>query len=71
MKELIKDINNKRKANKNKWWFYSGKTLSGQDFKIKAYNTWIQRLEIGDLIYSSGMDIKVSEFNNILESNLK
>lgn len=71
MKELLKEINKTRKENKGTWWFYSGKTLSGMDFKLKAYGTWIQILQIGDLTYSSGMDIKVSEFNNFLESNLK
>lgn len=69
--KLLKDINRVRKTNKDSWYFISGQTTSGMNFKIKAFNTWIQKLEIGDLTYSSGMDIKVSEFNDFLRSNLK
>lgn len=68
--DAIKIINQERKANKNKWTFYSGVSLSGKPFKIKFYNTWVQRLEIEGKIASSGMDISVKEFNEFLEKHL-
>ena len=69
--ELIKHINSHRRRNKNQWWTYMATTPGGMEFKIKAYNTWIQRLELGDLTYSNSMDAKVSEFTTFLKEILK
>lgn len=66
----IKIINKTRKENKNKWYFMQ-LTVNGMDISLKGYNTWIQKLIIGNMENSSGMDIKVSEFNEFLKSNLK
>lgn len=64
--ETLKEINKNRKACKDNWWVYSGKTTQGEEIKIKAYNTWIQKMQIGDVKYSGGMDISVKEFSKYL-----
>jgi len=68
--KAIYTINKKRLNNKNKWYVLQ-LNVNGVDISLKGYNTWIQRLEIGNLNYSSGMGISVSEFKNFLQDTLK
>jgi len=66
IKETIKDINKTRKANKNQWWSYVTPL-----FTIKAYNTWIQRINTREFTDSGPSDCSVKEFNSYLTSILK
>jgi YD repeat-containing protein len=43
--EVLKHFTAQRKANKNKWFALSV-TKDGKTVQLKAYNTWIQRIEI-------------------------
>jgi len=61
MMDTVKELNVLRKANKNKWvsgiFVYNGKSVS-----YKAYNTWVQVLDVDGVRYSSGMDISVKDY---------
>ena len=83
-KDIIKDINKRRKQVKDAWYAASYTFYEDGDRKlclaIKGFNTWIQRLQltitlsdntIMPVIYvSSSMDLKVAEFNEWLDTNL-
>ena len=71
---IIKLINGHRLSNKNRWWqvkvYYNG-----YEYKIKAYNTWIQifrREDKGIIIADSPspMDISVGQFKEHLRQTL-
>ncbi len=68
--EIIKEINAVRKASKDNWWVYSGE-FGGKSVSIKAYKTWVQRIEIGNLTDSGVADCSVKVFNQQLEEWLK
>lgn len=63
--EGIKQINNIRLQNKNKWYFVNG-VINGYDFTMKAYNTWVQIINIKGYKDASNMDISVKEFKDFL-----
>jgi len=67
---LIKDINKKRKENKDKW-FYFVATFKGEALKMKVFNTWVQRLEYSGYIDGSVMDLPVKGFNAFLNRHFK
>lgn len=67
--QLIKDINNLRKTNKNNW-YYLNTTYNNKAIQIKGFNTWLQIFKIDNINYPCGMDITVKEFNNTLEKYL-
>jgi ribosomal protein L20A (L18A) len=59
--DVIKALNDLRKANKDKWVFYSDNGI-----KYKAYNTWVQILEVNGIRHNSRMDISVKEYLSFL-----
>ena len=64
--ELIKLINDLRKANKNNW-VNQCIDYNGIKISLKSYNTWVQVLVInGGNKNSSNMDISVKQFNEFL-----
>ena len=48
--EFIKLINTKRLEHKNNWFMECG-VVNNKHFSIKAYNTYIQILDIDDVSY--------------------
>ena len=63
--EFIKTINALRLENKVKWYQWQGE-VNGKQVALKGYNTWVQRLNVGGISHSSGMDISVKEFKEFL-----
>jgi hypothetical protein len=59
--DIVKELNVLRKTNKNKWVYdvcvYNGKCVS-----YKAYNTWVQDLNVDGVRYSSGMELSVKDY---------
>jgi hypothetical protein len=64
--DFILKINQLRKANKNKWFSWTG-VVDGKNVKVKCYNTWLQILNVDGLQHNTVMDISVAEFNTTLE----
>ncbi len=83
-KDIIKDINKRRKQVKDAWYAASYTFYEDSDTKlclaVKGFNTWIQRLQLTITLsdntvmpityVSSPMDLKVAEFNEWLNTNL-
>lgn len=83
-KDIIKDINKRRKQVKDAWYAASYTFYEDSDRKlclaVKGFNTWIQRLQLTITLsdntvmpityVSSPMDLKVAEFNEWLNTNL-
>lgn len=67
--QLIKDINNLRKTNKNNW-YYLNTTYNNKAIQLKGFGTWLQIFKIDNIDYPCSMDITVREFNNTLEKYL-
>jgi len=61
MMDTVKELNALRKTNKNKW--VTGIFVrDGKSIGYKAYNTWVQVLDVDGVRYSSGMDISVKDY---------
>ena len=84
-KDIIKDINKRRKQVKDAWYAASYTFYGDNNTKlclaVKGFNTWIQRLQLTVIlsdntvmpityVSSSSMDLKVAEFNEWLDTNL-
>ena len=67
--EFIKQINTKRKAVKNEW-YYINTDFNNRHILIKGFGTWLQLFTIDGVDYSNGMDMSVREFNNHLSKSL-
>lgn len=63
--DFIKLCNSERKANKNKWVMLSG-IVEGVNVQYKAFNTWVQVLNVDGKKSSNGMDESVSQYNQFL-----
>lgn len=60
--EFVQELNKARLQNKKKWITYCG-TVEGCDVAIKTYDTgYLQILDVNDLRYGGGMDLKVGEW---------
>lgn len=68
--ELIKKLNDLRKANKNSWVSeyidYNDNVIG-----IKSFGTWVQILKINNKTYSNNMDATVKQYNDFLNESLK
>ena len=62
---FVKEINNLRLQNKNKWYTYQG-TVNNKNVALKGYNTWLQILQVDGLTVPTVTDISVSEFKQTL-----
>lgn len=83
IKKIIKDINAKRLANKDKWVMDKYCLVDVPNYtvyiKYKMYNTWVQILELevismGERAFirdSSPMDMKPTAFKAWLDTSLK
>lgn len=67
VEEFKKRINYARKANKNKWYTFTG-IINGKSIVIKAFGTWMQVCTISGVDNSNPMEQKVKAFNLHLES---
>ncbi len=63
--EFVKGVNDMRKANKDKWYMWKGE-VRGTLIRLKGFNTWIQRIEIGAITDSGPMDCSVKSFKEYL-----
>jgi hypothetical protein len=67
--DFISLFHTKRKENKNSW-FTMFETIEGEAIALKAYGTWIQRLEYKGFKDSGPSDCKVKEVTAYLEGIL-
>lgn len=71
--ELINHLNKLRKNNKNSWVFYTG-IFDEQTITYKAFNTWVQILDIGNngktWRYSSAMELSVKDYLTFLNKSI-
>lgn len=73
-KEFKREVNNRRKDNKNNWFTFVG-VVEGKLIELKCFETWIQIFRVivdGKIInHSSTMNVSVKEFNQLLELPFK
>jgi hypothetical protein len=67
--EFIDLFHKQRKANKGQW-FTLFEQINGEAIALKAYGTWIQRLEYKGFKDSGPMDCKVKEVTAYLQNTL-
>ena len=60
---IVKDVNDVRKQSRDTWYIYEYKPLG---LKLKGYKTWIQRIELGNFIDGSPMNMPVTKFKEWL-----
>ncbi len=67
----LKQIRSERLAHKNKWLFLDFR-VNGRHYRLKSYNTWIQKYYIGDtnMCLSSPTDCSVKVFNETILKGL-
>lgn len=66
--DFAKYINDLRKENKNKWYFFEGQ-VENKQVQIKGFNTSLQSFRINGIWFPNPQDISVKEFtNNILKA---
>ena len=63
---FVKEINNLRLQNKNKWYTYQG-TVNNKTVALKGYGTWLQILRVDGLTFPTVADISVTEFKQVLK----
>ena len=66
--EFIARADKERRQNKGKWVSFT-EQVDGRRIGYKAFDTWVQVLEVDGVRYSS-MDCKVREFKKFLEDSL-
>ena len=64
--EFVKQINNLRLQNKNKWYTYQG-TVNNKNVALKGYGTWLQILRVDGLTVPTVSDISVTEVKQVLK----
>lgn len=65
--EFVKEINTIRLSNKDKWFTWSG-MVNGYEVSLKAFNTWVQVINVGMVKESGPMDCTPKEFKQFLSS---
>ena len=70
IQEFVKTINILRLENKGRWYQWQGE-VNGKQVALKSYNTWVQRLKVGDITHSGNMDVSVKEFKEFLSACVK
>jgi hypothetical protein len=63
--EFAKRVNESRKANKNKWYTFTG-LVEGKQIAISAYNTYLNIFRVDGVRYGGMCDISVKKFNEEL-----
>ena len=63
--EFIKTVNALRLDNKSRWYQWCGE-VNNNYVSLKGFGTWVQRLNVGDIVYSGNMDVSVKEFKEFL-----
>ena len=69
IKEFVKWANDERLANKGEWIQLSG-IVDGNSVQYKAFNTWVQVLQVESIRTGSPMQMQVGEFKQWLEKEL-
>ena len=67
--EFITLVNTKRKTTKNTWVFL-GVIVDNKDVAYKAYGTWVQVLNVGNIRNGSAMDLNVKGYLSFLNDAL-
>ena len=65
--DFIKEVNTIRLSNKDKWYSWAG-MVNGYEVSLKAFNTWVQVINIGMIKESGPMDCTPKEFKQFLAS---
>ena len=63
--EFIKTVNALRLDNKSRWYQWCGE-VNNNYVSLKGFGTWVQRLNVGDIVHSGNMDVSVKEFKEFL-----
>ena len=63
--EFIKTVNALRLESKGCWYQWCGE-VNGCNVSLKGYGTWVQRLNVDDVIHSGNMEVSVKEFKEFL-----
>ena len=69
LEQFVTEVNKTRRANKDKWWVWCG-VVNGEEVSIKAYNTWVQRMDVDGMASSGPMDCTVKDFNKFIKFRL-
>jgi len=66
-KELfVNTINQLRKDNKNKWYFWTGR-VDNKAVQIKGFGTWLQIFKVDNVSIHCVSDLSVKAFKTVLE----
>ena len=66
----FRDMVNKRRLENKNSWIYGCEEVCECSVLYKAYNTWIQILEINGIRCSNPCDQKVSDYKNFIMDSL-
>jgi len=69
LKQFVHDVNLVRRNNKNSWWTWRG-VVNGESVTIKAYNTWVQRMDVDGMVSSGPHECSVGEFSKFVRFRL-
>lgn len=64
--EFVREVNNERLQNKNRWITWFGK-VNGKEVSLKAYNNWVQVILVDGVKKTGNMYSNVSEFKQFLK----
>ena len=67
--EFITLVNTKRKESKNAWIFL-GVIVDNKHITYKAFGTWVQVLNVGDIRHGSVMGLNVKDYLSFLNDAL-
>jgi len=70
LENFIKEVNAKRKTNKNNWYTFSG-IVNGKNVQLMAFNTYLRTFEVNGVRYGGICDITVKRFNETLNEPFK
>jgi len=69
LRQFVHDVNLVRRQNKNKWWTWRG-VVNGESVTIKAYNTWVQRMDVDGMASSGPHECCVEDFKKFIRFRL-
>lgn len=64
--EFVREVNNERLQNKNRWITWFGK-VNGKEVSLKSNNNWVQVILVDGVKKTGNMYSNVSEFKQFLK----
>lgn len=64
--EFVREVNNERLQNKNRWITWFGK-VNGKEVSLKSHNNWVQVILVDGVKKTGNMYSNVSEFKQFLK----